>query len=276
MELKPISISQYKNFDNYGFMNTQTKEVPKTNFSPALIRMEYLENKVRDIENKNRAEMENSLKEINNKYIDPRFKKFLDNNQGKYDVFGNDIDPLDQRRVLVQNNLDNMRNKLDMEERKERRKKRKKEKKLNKKKKKKNFFADSEESINEEEEQNDEGNAFLNADKNNEDINNITSLENKASSKQISPALTRMSSKDKNTLGGGLRRKSLLSTLNKTIGKTQSKIGTKRNSIVSKKNPEKSTIETKESKEVKPIKEVKVCGDIGYSFVGKNKKEKEL
>ena len=142
MELKPISISQYKNFDNYGFMNTQVKPVPNTNFSPALIRMEYLENKVRDLENKNRAEMTKNLNDINNN-IDPRFKKFLDNNQGKYDVFGNDIDPLEQRREYVQNNLGNIRNKLDIEEKKERRKMRKREKKLKKekrRKKRKNFL----------------------------------------------------------------------------------------------------------------------------------------
>ena len=114
IELKPISISQYKNFDNHGFMNTQIKPIPKNNFSPALIRMEYLENKVRDLENKNRTEMEKSLKDINDKYIDPRFKKFLDNNQGKYDVFGNDIDPLDQRRLLIQNNLGDIKNKLNI------------------------------------------------------------------------------------------------------------------------------------------------------------------
>ena len=142
MELKPISISQYKNFDNHGFMNTQVKPVPQTNFSPALIRMEYLENKVRDLENKNRAEMIKSLNEVNDKFIDPRFKQFLDKNQDQYNVYGNDIDPLEQRRLMVQNNLGNMRNKLDMEERKERQKKRKKEKKIKKKRKKrrKNFL----------------------------------------------------------------------------------------------------------------------------------------
>jgi hypothetical protein len=94
MELKPISIDQYKNFDNHGFMNTQAKPVQPTNFSPALIRMEFLENKVREIEEKNRAEMIKNLNDVN-RNIDPRFKKFLDNNQiGKYDIFGNDTDPL--------------------------------------------------------------------------------------------------------------------------------------------------------------------------------------
>ena len=139
MDLKPISIGQYKNFDNHGFMNTQVKAVPQENFSPALIRMEYLENKIRDLEDKARTEMIKGLNEVNNNYIDPRFKQFLDNNQDKYNVYGNDIDPLDQRRMMVQNNLGNMRNKLDMEERKERKKQRKKEKKMKKKKKKKKF-----------------------------------------------------------------------------------------------------------------------------------------
>ena len=230
MEIKPISISQYKNFDNYGFMNTQTKEIPKPNFSPALIRMEYLENKVRDIENKNRAEMVKSLNDIN-KNIDPRFKQFLDNNQDKYNVFGNDIDPLDQRRLYVQNNLGNMRNKLNVEERKERIKRKKKEKKLKKKKKKKKkFFSESEESANEEEEQN-EDNAFLNNEDNN-NINNINTLAQKTGSPQVSPPLTRMSSKAKETQGG-LRRKSLLSTLVKnTIKSPNAKNGPKASSLL--------------------------------------------
>ena len=102
--------------------------------------MEYLENKVRDIENKNRAEMVKSLNEINDKYIDPRFKQFLDNNQGKYDVFGNDVDPLDQRRLFVQNNLGNMRNKLNIEEINERKKNKKKRKKIKKKEEEKKIF----------------------------------------------------------------------------------------------------------------------------------------
>ena len=231
MDLKPISISQYKNFDNYGFMNTQTKEVPKTNFSPALIRMEYLENKVRDIENKNRAEMVKSLNEINDKYIDPRFKQFLDNNQGKYDVFGNDVDPLDQRRLFVQNNLGNMRNKLNIEERNERKKKRKKEKKLKKKKKKKKFFGISEESESEEKEQNEE-NIIINGEKNNEENNNLNTLAQKTRSPIISPNMTKLSIAKKT--GGGFRRKSLVSTLAKNLSTSPSKRETKRNSIKTK------------------------------------------
>ena len=280
-ELKPISISQYKNFDNYGFMNTQVKPVPQQNFSPALIRMEYLEQKVADLENKNRAEMAKSLNEINNNYIDPRFKKFLDNNQGKYDVFGNDIDPLEQRRAFVQNNLGNIRNQLDTEEKIERKKRRKKEKKLKKKKKKKRkFFGESEESGDEEEQNEEEGNEFSAGENNNEE-NNLNNMTNKSGSQQFTPALTRGSIK-KPSLGAGYRRKSLMSTLvkNNTLNKTNA---SKRGSVKSKANGRKSVISTMESKESKEIKkdikkskEVKVCGDIGYNFTAKTGKEKEL
>ena len=277
MDLKPISISQYKNFDNHGFMNTQVKPVPQTNFSPALIRMEYLENKVRDLENKNRAEMVKSLNDINNKYIDPRFKQFLDNNQGKYDVFGNDPDPLDQRRLFVQNNLGDMRNKLDVEERKERKKKRKKEKKLKKKKKKKNKFFDISES-GEEEKENEERNTLL-ADQNINEENNLTKLNSAQNigSQNISPSMTRRASINANQQG--ILKKTLRSTLHKNTTKSPTKNATKRNSIKSKAGKGKSvysTIEAKESKEVKPTKEVKVCGDVGYSFTAQNRTEKEL
>ena len=58
-------------------------------------------------------------------------------------------------------------------------------------------------------------------------------------------------------------------------------MASRRNSIKSKANARKSiysTVETKESKEIKEKdkKEVKVLGDIGYTFSAQNKKEKEL
>ena len=283
-EIKPISISQYKNFDNYGFMNTQIKPnpIPQNNFSPALIRMEYLEKKVADLENKNRAEMQKSLNEINNNYIDPRFKKFLDNNQGKYDVFGNDIDPLDQRRVFVQNNLGNMRNKLDNDEKKERKKRRKQEKKLKKKKKKKKkrkFFEDDEEVGDEEEQSEEAGNAFLTGDNNEE--NNLNNMTQKSGSPHISPALTRQTSMNQSKpAAGGFRRKSLMATLLKTTMNKTNQNATRRSSIKSKANGRKSIFQSKESKEIKKdnkqTKETNVCGDIGYTFLAKTKKEKEL
>ena len=138
MNLKPISLSQYQNFDNHGFQNTQIKTVPNENFSPALIRMEYLEKKMNDLEYKTRLEMKKSLNDINERYIDPRFKKFLDNNQGKYDVFGNDPDPLDERRNFVKNKLGNIKNQLDNNENEDYKKKKKM--RIKKKKMKKKIF----------------------------------------------------------------------------------------------------------------------------------------
>ena len=59
------NVFQYKNFDNHGFQNTQIKPVPTDNFSPALIRMELLERKMNELEDKARVEMQNSLNKIN-------------------------------------------------------------------------------------------------------------------------------------------------------------------------------------------------------------------
>jgi len=287
MELKPITIDQYKHFDNHGFMNTQLKTIPlnQENFSPALIRMEYLENKVRDIENKNRAEMIKSLNDVNNKFIDPRFKKFLDNNQiGKYDIFGNDIDPLNERRKHVQYSLDNMRNKLDVEERRERkiRKKLEKKMKLKRKKKRKNIFEDSEES--KEEEQNEEINDLLTKDNNNQE--NTNTLPQKTGTPIVSPYVTRGSITRASITSATNRRetgvrKSLVNTLirNQTEANNQNMTQSRRRSSIkmkaTQKSAEKSTKEGKDSKDSKP-KPVKVCGDIGYSFSAKNLREKEL
>ena len=297
MDIKPISTIQYKNFDNHGFMTTQEKPVPDTNFSPALIRMEYLENKVRDLENKNRAEMIKSLNEVNDKFIDPRFKHFLDHNQGKYDVFGNDPDPLDQRRQFVQNNLGSMRNKLDMEERKERKKKRKKEKKLKKKKKKKNKFFDVSESGGEEENENELGNNTMMTTQNNGDERNgnLSRLNSGQvmGSQNITPMMTQKSiTNNRNQFRRASLVQSLKNTRNSIMVQTKNskrdsvarrssvkRTSIKRNSLVSKqdnKNEGLATIESKEIKPTKEVKEVKVCGDIGYSFTGVNKREKEL
>ena len=175
-EIKPISISQYKNFDNHGFMNTQPKVVPTENFSPALIRMELLERKMSELENKTRLEMKKSLNEMNDKYIDPRFKHFLDNNQGKYDVFGNDPDPLDERRNFVKNKLGNIKNQLDNNENEDYKKKKKmriKKKKMNKKKKKKRNYFDDVEEIQEKNEDEEKEVSVLSPEK--ENINTIDS-----------------------------------------------------------------------------------------------------
>ena len=275
MELKPISTDQYKNFDNHGFMNTQAKSVQPTNFSPALIRMEFLEKKVREIEEKNRAEMIKNLNDVN-RNIDPRFKKFLDNNQiGKYDIFGNDTDPLLERRLYVQNNLGSMRSKLDVEERRERRKKKKEKKTKLKKKNKKNFFDDSQES--EEEEQNEHKSGFFTNENEQENINNLT---HKSGNQNNSPNATHLSRP------GGANLKSMVTTLNKTHksttnNKSPTHKSSRRGSILHKtiKKSNKSVSDTKDSKEKekeKKHKDTTVCGNIGYSFTPQTNKEREL
>ena len=49
----------------------------------------------------------------------------MDNNQGKYDVFGNDPDPLVERRNYVKNNLGNIKNIIEEGDIKEYRKRKK-------------------------------------------------------------------------------------------------------------------------------------------------------
>ena len=292
-ELKPINISQYKNFDNYGFMNTQTKPIPTENFSPALIRMELLERKMNELENKARLDMKRNLNEINDKYIDPRFKQFLDNNQGKYDVFGNDPDPLQQRRNMVKNNLGNIKNKIENDDYREF-KKRKKVKKRKKKRQRK--FFDDIEDIQEknEEEEKEEKDEVVNMEESNimnsplKLIQNINNLP-----KRISASGT--PGNRKSTLASPRKtsfKKSLVNTLarkNATVSPMKSFVRsskpetirgsvkgsvprTKRASIrKSIRGSVRSSMKIKDENQIE-----KVLGDIGYSFEGMTNKEKEL
>ena len=314
-EIKPISISQYKNFDNHGFMNTQPKVVPTENFSPALIRMELLERKMSELENKTRLEMKKSLNEMNDKYIDPRFKHFLDNNQGKYDVFGNDPDPLDERRNFVKNKLGNIKNQLDNNENEDYKKK---------KKKKRNYF-DNVEEIQEKNEDEEKEVSVLSPEKENintidspliliQNINNlpkrnsITGTPRHKTSTMASPKKLSNKSSLVNNLAikNKTTRSPSMSIMNKTSAKNSKKaskkvsvkgsiIGTRRASIKGSVHGSKrgsvrgsvinsptmkgntKRISSKNLKDdIQNDDAGKVLGDIGYSFEGKTNKEKVL
>ena len=149
-QLKPISQNQFQNFDNYGFQNSYQKNVPNDqNFTPALIRMQYLEDKIKNLEYKNKENIQNNINDIEEKYIgkDSRFKQFLDNHQNEVNNMyankllnrlngGNEYDfqynPMLNRRKEVQNQLNILRNDLNNEEKYEKRKKDKKKKKYKK------------------------------------------------------------------------------------------------------------------------------------------------
>ena len=83
----------------------------------------------------------------------------MDKNQGKYDVFGNDPDPLMKRRDFVRSNLGNIKNKMEEDDEREYRKRRKKKikKKRNKMKKINLFEDDNDMQEKSEEEEKDEG-----------------------------------------------------------------------------------------------------------------------
>jgi hypothetical protein len=213
----------------------------------------------------------------------------LDNNQiGKYDIFGDEIDPLMERRKHIQNSIDSVRNHLDVEERRERKVRRKLEKKmkLKRKKKKKNIFEVSEESR--EEDQNEEIDELLTKDNNNQE--NANTLPPKTGTPIASPYVTRGGSIARASITSATNRratgvrKSLVNTLlrNQTEANTQNITQSQRRSSIkmkatqkSIKNSDKSTKEGKDANDGKP-KPIKVCGDIGYSFSAKNLREKEL
>ena len=143
-QLKPLSQKQFQNFDNYAFQNSYTKNVPNNqNFTPALIRMQYLEDKINNLEYKNKENIQNNINDIEEKYIgkDSRFKQFLDNHQNEVNnmytnkllnrlnegnLYDFQYNPMLVRRKEVQNQLNILRNDLNNEEKYEKKKKKKK------------------------------------------------------------------------------------------------------------------------------------------------------
>ena len=307
-ELKPITISQYKNFDNHGFMNTQTKPVPTENFSPALIRMELLERKMNELEDKARLEMKHNLTEMNDKYIDPRFKKFLDNNQGKYDVFGNDPDPLDQRRKFVKNNLGNIKNKIENDDYRQYKKLKKIKKKIKKKRKKfLEDFEDIQEKNTEEEKEEvpvpeenitdsplkliqninnlPKRNSLLGTPKNKQSI--ITSPRTSVSKKgfvnnltkknsSISPMKSFVRASNPETIRGSVKGSVPRTRRASVKGSVHGSGHVSRRGSVVQSPSRKDSLKRRDSQKKEENQIEKILGDIGYSFEGKTNKEKEL
>ena len=291
-EIRPLSMFQYKNFYNYGFMNTQTKNIPETNFSPALIRMEYLEKKVHDLELKDRNAMMKSLEKIKDTYIgDSRFKQFLDKNQNQYNVYGYDYDPLLDRRNYIQTDLNNIRNIHNKSENRriKKIKKNKKKKQKNKKNKKNNLFEDTENSTTSEK-------TITNTNAN---TNVIPSMQNTIGDNNNMGGISRNS--QKNTDEPPRLNLRISSQISRRSSVSKSKINTIKNSVIpvnennvnnsakrnslfsgvgnnvnnNVNNNENNNQEKKEKKEKKPSN-MKVCGDIGLGFVSNEPKIQEL
>ena len=63
--LKPLYINS---FTESGYTHKHQKSVPNTNFSPPLIKIQNIEDQVRSMEYKNKLVLQNSMKNIQNKY----------------------------------------------------------------------------------------------------------------------------------------------------------------------------------------------------------------
>ena len=80
--LKPLYLQSMRSFDNNMSLFSTEQNVPNTNFSPPLIKIQNLEDKLQEIEYRNKINLQNSLSNLENKYIGTgRFKQFLDNNK---------------------------------------------------------------------------------------------------------------------------------------------------------------------------------------------------
>ena len=80
--LKPIYLQSMRNIDNNSTLFSTERNVPNTNFSPPLVKIQNLEDKLQEIEYRNKINLKNSLSNLENKYIGTgRFKQFLDNNK---------------------------------------------------------------------------------------------------------------------------------------------------------------------------------------------------
>ncbi len=97
--LKPIYLQSMRSIDNYRPIFSTEQNVPNTNFSPPLIKIQNLEDKIQEIDYRNKINLQNSLSNLENKYIGTgRFKQFLDNNK-------EDIERIYQENYNYQNNL---------------------------------------------------------------------------------------------------------------------------------------------------------------------------
>lgn len=127
--LKPLYINS---FTESGYTHKHQKSVPNTNFSPPLIKIQNIEDQVRSMEYKNKLVLQNSMKNIQNKYIgNGRFQKFLDDHKEQlermfqenynyqnniqeeedpYIIYKNENNPLEERRTKVQSKLNILKN----------------------------------------------------------------------------------------------------------------------------------------------------------------------
>ena len=97
MPLKPLYPEQYDYYNNYNY--NIPKNVPAQNFSPPLIKMQVLEDRLNQMEKINREEFKKNMQNIENKYIgNGRFKQFLDTHR-------KDIEKIFQQNFNYENNL---------------------------------------------------------------------------------------------------------------------------------------------------------------------------
>lgn len=103
MIMNPIDPNNFQTFDNYRFLNSMPKRVPETNFSPALVRMQCLQDQIRTMEMQNMVQQEKLKNELESKFIgNGRFKEYLNNN-------GQEISKHNLRRRETQIKLEEMR-----------------------------------------------------------------------------------------------------------------------------------------------------------------------
>ena len=111
--LKPLYINS---FTESGYTHKHQKSVPDTNFSPPLIKIQNIEDQVRSMEYKNKLVLQNSMKNIQNKYIgNGRFQKFLDNHKEQ-------LERMFQENYNYQNNYEKLRKKKKKKHKKKRKK----------------------------------------------------------------------------------------------------------------------------------------------------------
>ena len=145
--LREIYPEQYNLNLNYNF--TEPNKIQDQNFSPPLIKMQVLEDKINKMEYLNKLEYEKNLKNLQNKYIgNGRFKDFVDNHRKEIEKmyvqnfnYQNGLneeeeeEPIIKRRNDVKERINILRKEIEYEKELRRR-----QNKKNKKKKKKKVY----------------------------------------------------------------------------------------------------------------------------------------
>ena len=157
MPLKPLYPQQYDYSTNYNI--NLPKNVPDQNFSPPLIKMQVLEDRLNKMEYLNKEEFKKNMQNIEDKYIgNGRFKEFLNSHrkdiekiyQQNFNYENNlpeiEEEPIIERRNDVKERINFLRKQIDYE--KELIRERNKHK--HKKRKKKKYYNDSSSSDSED------------------------------------------------------------------------------------------------------------------------------